>query len=496
MAQQASSNPYADLYQQKLQEGTPPPADTPAPQQSTLSKIGSVASDLGVGALKGAGSTANNLGHLIVPDWALNASNKHLGTNFPVPTAEQQEGYFKPANTTQAVGKAIEQGGEFLIPGGAEERGAAKLASLAPKLGRFAEPLAKIGTSAVSSGLVNKAQGGEFGTGAAAGAAGAGLGQGIKALAPKVAETALRIGKSARGGGRDIGSAVLNETTGIRPESVSESAKGKISSLYAERQGLLDQASVKPNPVKGLLKSPDEEIPLPSSGVLRRAAPVGSGPIPSTLPNPSASLSPARNVLSEAMGKARGMEAPTLHSQVGSMSDFLHRGAVTGEEIPENITPSHLSRLQQGFSDEHLRWNPDVHEMANAAGQRAYGAMTGELGRTAPETVPLNTRISNLIPAQRAAESTSRNATTGQRVLGRFGAHSGALLGGTVGAGAGYREAGIPGAIAGGATGILAPELIASPEGQMAAARLMNKAGSLRPAVGVALQANRKDKDK
>jgi hypothetical protein len=175
------------------------------------------------------------------------------------------------------------------------------------------------------------------------------------------------------------------------------------------------------------------------------------------------------------------------------MSDFLHRGAVSGEQIPEHITPSHLSRLQQGFSDEHLTWNPDRHEMANAAGERAYGAMTGELGRTAPETVPLNSRISNLIPAQRAAESMSRGAPLTQRVLGRFGRPTGALMGGGIGAAAGAKEGGTPGAIAGGLTGLVAPELIASPEGQMILARSLNKAGGLRPAVGAALQLNRKD---
>jgi hypothetical protein len=46
--------------------------------------------------------------------------------------------------------------------------------------------------------------------------------------------------------------------------------------------------------------------------------------------------------------------------------------------------------------------------------------------------------------------------------------------------------------IAGGVTGVLAPELIASPEGQMLVARSLNKAGSLKPAVGALLQGNRK----
>ena len=60
----------------------------------------------------------------------------------------------------------------------------------------------------------------------------------------------------------------------------------------------------------------------------------------------------------------------------------------------------------------------------------------------------------------------------------------------------GRREGGIPGAIAGGLTGVLAPELIASPEGQMLIARSLNKAGALKPLVGAALQADRNKGEK
>jgi hypothetical protein len=551
-------------------EGKPIGAAPSAPAKpSMLQTIGQGALDFGKGIAKGGLNTIRGIGNL---------EGKIPGLKSLMPGDVQDylgsEGEKMNAThgTAQAIGKGTEQAAEFMLPGGAEE----KLAAKAPAMLR---PLARIGASALSSGTVNKVQGGDFGTGAALGAGGSAIGQGMKAAAPIVAEGALGITKAMRGRGRDIGQAVLDETKGIRPESVAESAKGQISSLYGERQQLLDSASAKPNPVKGLLPAPKQEIPLAKSadvegrlsqpirltqtdrpgppmlqapslstpmasghqvefperlasgdtgirqtdfgshpgmgqsqyigqipgerggtgqpqGVLLRPGATGGGPIPEMLPNASASLRPARNVLSEAVGKARGMEAPTLHGQVSNMSDFLHRGAVSGEAIPENITPSHLGRLQQGFSDEHLTWNPATHQIANAAGQRAYGAMTGELGRVAPETLPLNSRISNLIPAQRAAESVSRNAPTLQRAAGRFGAHTGALTLGAAGAYEGRREGGIPGMIAGGVTGVLAPELIASPEGQMLVARSLNKAGSLKPAVGGLLQANRKKGDR
>jgi hypothetical protein len=550
-----STNPYAALYAQKL--GTPPTAPTvaatgtSAAEPSMLQTIGTGAMNFGKGLVKGAGNTIRGIGNL---------ESKIPGVKSLMPGDVQDylgsegENANQPHGIMQTLGKGVEQAGEFMLPGGAEE----KAVSMLPKA---AQTAGRIGASALSSGIVNKLQGGGFGTGAAAGAGGALLGAGMQAAAPKIAEGALGIRAAMRGRGRDIGQAVLDETSGIRPETIADSAKNKISSLYGERQALLDNASVKPNPVKGLLPAPSQEIPLhqqpftpgrlsepirlnqpydptqpitstsirnapaeihpawdnpgqlkpneyigqragtyggrqPTQGVLVRPGATGGGPIPETLPNNVASLRPARNVLSEAMGNARSMEAPTLHGQVSNMHDFLHTGAVSGEPIPANITPSRLGRLQQGFSDEHLTWNPATHEMANAAGQRAYGAMTGELARTAPETVPLNSRISNLIPAQRAADSISRNAGTTQRVLGRFGAHTGALTLGGVGAAGGYKEGGVPGAIAGGLTGVLAPELIASPEGQMIAARTLSKAGSLRPLAAAALQQDRKKEAK
>lgn len=507
------------------------------------SAFGKFAGDVGKGLGESALSTlsaGDDFARKHLPAFLTN-SNMGFG---PPANLQHVHDLATPANTTQALSKGAGDAAQFLIPGGAEE----KVAAMAPKA---VEPLARIATSALGSGAVNKAEGGSFGTGAALGAGGQVIGQGLKAAAPALTEGALGITKAMRGRGREIGQAVLDETNGIRPESIADSAKNKISSLYGERQGILDNASVKPNPVKGLLPAPAQEIALPSSpnvkgrasqpitlqsnramprefapygtndpntptwgnlkaheymgeipgerggpgqpqGVLLRPGASGGGPVPAMLPNSSASLRPARDALSEAVGKARGMEAPTLHGQVSNMSDFLHVGAVSGEPIPANITPSHLGRLQQGFSDEHLTWNPNTHEMANAAGQKAYGAMTGELGRVAPETVPLNRRISNLIPAQRGADSMSRGAPVIQKVMGRVGAHTGAMTLGGLGAAGGYHEGGVPGAIVGGLTGVLAPELMASPEGQMMLARSMNKAGAMRPAVGLAAQFDRK----
>ena len=118
------------------------------------------------------------------------------------------------------------------------------------------------------------------------------------------------------------------------------------------------------------------------------------------------------------------------------------------------------------------------------AGKHAYGLMTGELERVAPESVDLNRRIASLMPVEEAAGRRSLQAGIGQRMMGRVGAHSGALLGSVAGGTYGYEREGLPGAVKYGLMGLALPELVASPAGQMGAARLLYKTGPrLLPAV-------------
>jgi hypothetical protein len=440
----ATSNPYAALYAQKLGTASPVPADVPrgTSEPSALSKAGSFASDVGKGLGESAVSlmsTGDEFARKHLPAFL---TNSNLGFGKPANLEHVRE-MATPENTTQAVSKGIGNAAQFLIPGGAEE----KLASLAP---RAIAPLARIATSALGAGAVNKAQGGSFGTGAMMGAGGTAVGQGLKMAAPIVAETALGIPKAARAFGKTPGAAILNETRGIRPETIASSAQERMGELTPELE----------------------------SAAARSSAP--------------ASLVPARRVLNDAGVKAANQNAGGLHSQVSRMGDTLNHRFDTGAVIPSQVSPSELLDLKRGFGEEHLRWNPEIHDRALSAGRQAYGALDKELDRTVPEAAGLNQRISSLIPVAHRAESVSRNAPALQRAAGRFGAHTGALTLGGVGAIEGRREGGLPGAIAGGITGVLAPELIASPEGQMLLARSLNKAGSLRFPVGAVSQLDRK----
>lgn len=399
--------------------------------------------DLGAGALKGAGHTLNTLSGL---------------TPFERPFAPEQ---LTPTNMPQTAGYGAEQAGEFMLPGLGEER----TVGLLPKaeegsslLARMARPAARVGYQGLTSGLVNRAQGGAFGTGAGAGVLGGIGGEAMRAAAPSLFESGVGTRMLERGGGRTggaVGRAGLEETTGWTPRTVKASTGKRIGSLYGERQAVLEGAHENPASLRGPLDL--------LGGEMRRAGPLQEG----------------------------GMEAAGLHGELQGMRDSLLRGDVSGVPIPEEVTPAALGRLQQGFSREHLGWNPTRSDEAEGAGRRAYGLMSEELERTAPESTALNRRIANLLPVERGAQRRLLGQPLAQRVMGRIGAHTGALA---LGGGVGYAEGGMPGAVAGAAGGALAPELLWSPTAQIAASRLLYRAAPkyLTPlAVGAGLQLGR-----
>ena len=141
---------------------------------SLMQRAVSGAEDLGKGLLEGAGSTVYNIGSLLYPDWLARRVSGLTPEQQTAQTARDRT-LFQPANQKQGITKGLEQAAEFLIPGAGEERAM----SLLPKVAEIEAPLAvrALQTAAnacapiqrLAMGLVNKAQGGEFCTGAGVG---------------------------------------------------------------------------------------------------------------------------------------------------------------------------------------------------------------------------------------------------------------------------------------------------------------------------------------
>ena len=352
----------------------------------------------------------------------------------------------------EKAGYLAEQIGEMMLPGAGEEAVGAKIGELAPMAAKYLIPAVNVGRQALESGLVNKLQGGDFSTGAGAGLIGGTVAEGLKSIAPSIAESALNIRKLDRAYGKTPGRAILDETTGWLPSSVAESARNKLSILNPELDNAVQRSS------------------LP------------------------ASLAPARNEVGNAMHLADIENTRTIHGQLSPMDSHLKVRFADESGIPEEVSPMDLLNLKRGFGKEFIhRWNPETMEGVKGTAAKTYHALDNELDRVVPEAKGLNQRISSLIPVAKRAESTELNAPTVQRIMQRVAAHSGALAGSLTGGYYGYERGGVPGMIGGTVVGAALPEMIVNPTGGMIAARLANKALSPVNAVkGGLLQLDRK----
>jgi hypothetical protein len=440
-------------------------------------KAGNFVKDFDTGVLKGAGSTANNLGHIFYPDFVA----KHFTG---APTPQQQDGYFAPANTSQAVGKGVEQVAEFLVPGGAEEAGAAKLASAIPKLGRAAAPVARLATGALSTGLVNKAQGGSFVGGAAAGAAGGALSEGFRAAAPLIAESAnaIRATDRAYGKGRGaIGRTILNETTGVNPGSIAKQAGDKIDLYNGQLESLAQQpgaGNVSLIPARGVAQGAEATAALRNNPeTIKR-----TGQISDQLTFPG--------------GRPPTPQLPAPKVIPGFGSAAASPPPIASPLIPPQIPAYQGLQMKRGIGDLKGSWNPSTqNDLADATIGSVYHALDSELDSAIPGSEGLNQKISLLSPVKQRAASTDLNAGVMQRALGRLTRPTGALIPAAAGAGYGYKEGGLPGAATGFVGGYLLPEMIGSPTSQMTMARIANTGLSptVRALTGGGLQATRKN---
>lgn len=429
-------------------DGGHPTAPPPQPPQSLMSQAGQAAEDFGKGVLKGGMSTVANLDDAARKYLPAFMTKQWFGLGQPTDIQHEHQ-MAQTHNTAQAIGKGAEQVGEFFVPGGAEESVGEHLAELAPK----AKPIIKMAASALGAGAVNKAQGGSFKMGAAMGGAGEGVAQGIQKVAPRMAETALRISKADRLRTDKIGEAALNDTRGVKMPTIAKSAGQKMDDL---ENGALSQ--------------------IPEGQTMRMA--------------------PVRAAGERAMGKINGENVPAVIDAGNDMRGMLDTWHATGEPVGDEISAPEALSLRRGLGKflPNGAWNPETTNRLAPLRNQIYGAMNEGIGESFPSIREVDPRIQRLIKVERAAGSASRNAPLMQRMAGRVAAHTGAGLASIAGGTYGYERDGLPGAIAGGAMGLAIPELLVSPEMQMLSARVAHSTiprMAAKATSGTALQASR-----
>jgi hypothetical protein len=300
--------------------------DSRLSRPSTAREIGNTAVDVVRGVGKGLHNDAAGISSLL---------NKipYVGeTLAPKQGVDAYHDAAKSSNTGESVGKGVEQGAEFFLPGGLEEKAGASALKLAPKLGQWGPRLARVATSALGTGAINKVQGGDFGTGAALGAGGSALGEVGRAVAPDIAEAALGIQKKMRAYGKTPGAAVLDEIKGISPVTIERNAIAKSKGLTDEIEGMAgahDAAHATPQPSR--ITDPSRMLEAPSKTV-----PLGEAPGPGEMPG---GLYPAETRLSGSHTPFDPMEgAPSANVTEADLHDpqYLtsHKGPGPGPTPP------------------------------------------------------------------------------------------------------------------------------------------------------------------
>lgn len=370
-------------------------------QSTAIPALEHVASGIGGGAIglmdTGSEWASKHLPRALTSSW--------FGFGKPVDEEKFRQAYVQPHNTGEQVGNAAEKTAEFFIPGGAEDwaaRSAGNLAKVLPKGAKAADTLAHIAIPAVSAGAVNKAQGGDFGTGAALGAGSEVAGMGARKLAPIVTEFAQGIHTP----GAKSGKAILDETGSIFPGAVRRSAQKVLDVLNPE---------------------------------LERAANASEEPI---------SISGPREVGKRQVEKALMDKAPKTVKGTKKLNDMLYFDN-EGNEIPEHVTPREALGMKRRVGDAYS-WNPARKASLTAPRNAIYGSLNDVFENAVPEGKNLNRRITALIPATEPSKGGFGHL---------WGPGAGAIFGGYYGARAGARNArasgteGLTGAIKGGLQG-------------------------------------------
>lgn len=157
--------------------------------------------------------------------------------------------------------------------------------------------------------------------------------------------------------------------------------------------------------------------------------------------------------------------------------DFLRGHGEFGPERPPLLTPQEALDARRGFGKNFIsnrQWKQVVNDAPQSAAKQSYGGITGELHSKVPGATEADDLMHSLIPARTGLKTLVRtDPSVAGNVMGRVGARTGALTSAAMGAAGGARSAGLPGMIAGGAAGLIAPEIMSAPAAKMAMARAM-----------------------
>lgn len=292
-----------------------------------------------------------------------------------------------------------------------------------------------------------------------------GTGKLVRLPSEPLAKGALGIRGDTEAYGATPGKAILEETSGVRPGAIAKSARGRIGELSTE---LEHRAASSTTPARL----------TPARNVISTAIDKARAANSESTPN---DLIPMRRQLTEPRPGFAGRTVqppaplvPTPSPVLGANGQpivTMQPGPLPPPVIADTQSPSDLLAMKRQFNRDFVRnWNPAANTKgALGVARQAEHELGTEVGRTVPGGAALNQRISSLIPVAERARLTDLQAGPMDRVLNRMTRPTGGFLPILFG----FEQGGVPGA----ALSIAGQETLGSPSARMIAARSLRNAG-------------------
>jgi hypothetical protein len=307
-------------------------------------------------------------------------------------------------------------------------------------------------------------------------------GRAFQATARPLVKSALQLPGKAESYGARPAVGVLEDTTGVRPETIAKTGQAKITDLARDLDTKAQQAEARGMPRPSLQPARNT-----ISGIKNTATGFNSSKVPGEVADMHDFLTKPEDNFQGVTHPAPGAHTPITYNLTGpkgSQVQVVPNGSPNMLVAAEQPAPQFLGMKRQFDKDFIRNWNPQAMTKGRLGiARQAYHDLADEFERSVPGAEAINQRIQNLVPAVERADAVSHNAGPMQKFVDRFSRPTGALTPALIG----ERLGGLPGALAGLATS----EAISDPVTKMLAARSLYGTGKLlrRPITGRGIQA-------
>lgn len=352
----------------------------------------------------------------------------------------------QPERAAKFAGAAdvIRGAGRAMLPAAIPAMAAAPVAALgAAGLGYLGNEVGRDISRRVGGGPEAQDLAGEL-TSIPAGILGGRAGGLVSAGARPLAKSALGIHGRTEAYGANPGKAILEETTGIRPGTVADSARARLGELNTEleKKAATSKRTGSIEPARGIIRSH-----------MAQGASANSEVTPAKLQPMLSQLQEVRPGFAGATEYAQGAHTPVNITQRPSsvlgpngqpiMNPQISYGKTPDPVVAADQPASNLLRMKRQFDQDFIKnWNPAADTKGQlGVARQGYHALGSELEKAVPGAVDLNQRISSLIPVAQRARLTEMNGGPMERILDRatrptgglfpilFGLHEGGPLG-------------------------------------------------------------------